>query len=77
MDTLGKIIEDYIQRQTEQKIKEFWLDTIQYLNELKGCLTWNEKTEKYEMTFTNYIHICNSLALLKDKLGETNENRTK
>lgn len=70
MDTLGKIIEDYIQRQFEQKQKEFGLDIIEFLNKIKGSLTWNENTEKYEMTFTNYTHLCQSLSHLKTELGD-------
>lgn len=69
MDTLGKIIEDYIQRQLEQKTKDIGLDIIQFLDELMGSLTWNANTEKYEMTFTNYTHFCRDVALLKDELG--------
>lgn len=70
MDTLGKIIEDYIQRQLEQKTKDIGSDIIRFLNELMGSLTWNGNIEKYEMTFTNYTHFCQAVALLKDKLGD-------
>lgn len=70
MDTLEKIIEYYVQGQIKQQQKEIGLDIIQFLNELYGSLTWNANTARYEMTYTNYNYLCQSIELLKGRLGD-------
>lgn len=69
MDTLGKIIEDYIKREIDKKSTEIGKDIAQLFENIKFTLVHDIKNECYSMSETDYARMLSVMALIKDRFG--------